>query len=242
MQYKTHTLSFPFYFFYCRLFFALVIAGTFLFSCSASFAQATREYTQPDKDFKNAQEFFQLGKYAVAMQLFKKTIDNISYFQETNRQLVYQDAQYYYALCALELQQPDGEQLTKNFIDKINNSPRAQLASYHLAKYYYHQNRLREAIPYYEKAGIDNLSNDEIADAKFELAYCYFNVKDFQKAEPLFAAIKDIHGKYYIPANYYYGFVAYYNKEYDKALTSFKRVADEPKYSIIVPYYIAEIY
>src|SRR5690606_12574772 len=89
---------------------------------------------------------------------------------------------------------------------------------------------------------IENLSNNEIAEAKFELAYCYFNVKDFQKAQPLFGSIREIQGKYYIPANYYYGFIAYYNRQYNEALTSFQRVMNEPKYSGIVPYYVAEIY
>lgn len=197
---------------------------------------------QPDHLFKQAQEYFQLGKYAVAQQMFRKTLDDISYFQETNRQLTYQDAQYYYAVCALELGNPDGEMLTKKFIDEVNNNARVQMASFRLARYYYRQNKVREAIPYYEKAGIDNLSNDEIAEAKFELGYCYFNVKEFKKAQPLFAAIKDLHNQYYIPSNYYYGFIAYYNKDYDAALTSFQRVVHEKKYDIIVPYYVAEIY
>ncbi|MCK7556667.1 tetratricopeptide repeat protein [Chitinophaga sedimenti] len=81
-----------------------------------------------------------------------------------------------------------------------------------------------------------------MADAKFELAYCYFNVKDFKKAQPLFASIKDVQNKYYLPANYYYGFISYYNKQYDQALASFKKVVNEPKYNGVVPYYIAEIY
>ncbi|SFE04326.1 TolA-binding protein [Chitinophaga sp. CF118] len=205
-------------------------------------AQQTRIYTDPDKVFKDAQQLFQQEKYAVAMQLFRQTIDNISYFQETSRSLVKTDAQYYYTVCALKLGQPNGEKLALEFLALYNNNAREQLVSYQLAKYYFHQNKLKEAIPLYEKANIENLSNSEIAEAKFELAYCYFNVKDFQKAQPLFGSIKEIPGKYYIPANYYYGFISYYNHQYNDALTSFQRVVNEPKYSNIVPYYIAEIY
>lgn len=205
-------------------------------------AQKTAAFSQPDKLFKEAQQYFSEGKYAVAMQLFKRTINEINYFQETNRQLVYQDANYYYVVCALKLQQPNAEELAKDYLSHFNNHPRQQLANYHLANYYFHQNKLREAIPYYEKAGIDNLSNDEIADARFELGYCYFNVKNFNKARLLFGTIKEIKNKYYIAANYYYGFIAYHNKDYDDALRSFQRVADEPKYNQVVPYYISEIY
>ncbi|KAA2243704.1 tetratricopeptide repeat protein [Chitinophaga agrisoli] len=220
----------------------LAFAGAGLLAIPTARAQQTRIYTDPDKVFKDAQQLFQQEKYGVSMQLFHQVIENIDYFQETNRNLVKTDAQYYYIVCALKLQQPNGEKLALDFVEHGNNNAREQLVSYQLAKYYFHKNMFQEAIPYYEKANIDNLSNSEIADAKFELAYCYFNVKDFKKAQPLFGDIREIEGKYYVPANYYYGFIAYNNKQYNEALASFKRVEQDPKYSGIVPYYIAEIY
>ncbi|PSL30804.1 tetratricopeptide repeat protein [Chitinophaga ginsengisoli] len=220
----------------------LFLASFCILAAPVSKAQQTRVYTEPDKVFKDAQQLFQQEKYAVAMQLFRQTIDNISYFQETSRSLVKTDAQYYYTVCALKLGQANAEKLALDFLAFYNNSAREQLVSYQLAKYYFHQNKLKEAIPLYEKANIENLSNSEIAEAKFELAYSYFNVKDFQKAQPLFGSIREVPGKYYEPANYYYGFIAYYNRQYNDALTSFQRVVSDPKYSTIVPYYIAEIY
>jgi TolA-binding protein len=218
----------------------LVLAG--LLATPPARAQQTRIYTDQDKVFKDAQLLFQQEKYAVSMQLFRQVLDNIDYFHETNRSLVKTDASYYYTVCALKLQQADAEKMALQYLKRTNNNAREQLVSYQLAKYYFHRNDYKTAIPYYEKASIDNLSNSEIADAKFELAYCYFNVKDFQKAQPLFASIKEIEGKYFIPANYYYGFIAYNNRQYNEALASFKRVEQEPKYAGIVPYYIAEIY
>lgn len=220
----------------------ITFAGTALVAPTAAKAQQTRIYTDEEKVFKDAQQLFREEKYAVSMQLFKRTIDHIDYWHETNRTLVNTDAHYYFAMCALRLNQADGEKYALRFFEMFNNSPREQMLSFELARYYFQANKLKEAIPFYEKAGIDNLTNEQVADAKFELAYCYFNVKDFKKAQPLFAAIKDVENKYYIPANYYYGFISYYNKQYDAALSSFKRVVNEPKYSSVVPYYIAEIY
>ncbi|MEO5967297.1 MAG: tetratricopeptide repeat protein [Ferruginibacter sp.] len=48
--------------------------------------------------------------------------------------------------------------------------------------------------------------------------------------------------KYYLPANYYYGVIAYKEKNYKEALTAFKLVENEEDYQAIVPYYISEIY
>lgn len=220
----------------------LIAISASLFFYSSLFAQQTAVVSDPDLQFKQARELFQQGLYADAQPLLRKTIEEISYFKETNRQLVLQDAKYYYNICALKLDQPDAVDRAKKYLVLVSNNPRRQLTAFQLARYYFRQNKLNEAIPYYEQAGIDNLSNDEVAEAKFELGYCYFNLKDFKKAQPLFQAIKDIHNKYYIPANYYNGFISYYNKNYADALKSFQRVSKEPKYDIIVPYYIAEIY
>ncbi len=218
----------------------LLAAG--LSGAATAGAQQTRIHTEPDRTFREAQQLYREGKYALSLQLFRQTIDGIGYFSETNRSLVNTDAHFYYAMCALKLQNEDAEKKALSFIERFNNAPREQMISFQLARYYFHRNKLQEAIPFYEKASIDNLSNEEIADAKFELAYCYFNLKDFAKAQPLFASIKEIQNKYYIPANYYYGFISYYNKQYNDALTSFQRVQQEPKYAGVVPYYIAEIY
>jgi TolA-binding protein len=220
----------------------LIISACFLIIPAVSFGQQTAIYADPSYQYKQAQELYQQGLYAEAQPMFRQTIHEIGYFQETNRQLVLQNAQYYFNMCALQLDQPDAVDLSKKYIREVDNNPRKQLTAYYLAKYYFRHNQLEEAIPYYEQAGFNNLSNNDIAEAKFELGYCYFNMKEFNKAQPLFNAIKDVHNQYYIPANYYYGFIAYYNKNYPDALQSFQRVVNEPKYNLIVPYYIAEIY
>ncbi len=111
-----------------------------------------------------------------------------------------------------------------------------------IARFHFLHGQLAAAIPYYESAGIANLSNAEIADAKFELAYCYFNNRQFAQAETLFNVMKEVPGRYYSAGNYYYGLLAYNKGEYKEALRSFDRINNEPVYRPVVPYYMAEIY
>ena len=123
-----------------------------------------------------------------------------------------------------------------------SNTAYKQRLMFAMAQYYFTRNRLADAIKCYEKTGLDNLTNNEIADLKFELAYCYFTSKQFDKANQLFAFIKEIKdGKYYMAGNYYYGLLAYNANKYAEALQSFEKVRSEKEYRIIVPYYIAEI-
>ena len=214
---------------------------TILFSFSV-FSQATFVVTDPQKSFKEAKELFVKQEYALAYPLFKEVKEQYPQDQKSNHLYLNEDVNYYYIVCELKLQLPVAEDQAKLYIDWVNNEPRRELMSYHLAKFYFAKDDFKNAIENYERAGLDNLSNDEIADAKFERAYCYFNLKRFDDALPLFNEIHQLkENKYYIPANYYYGFISFYNHQYNEALKAFKVVEDDDRYKGIVPYYIAEI-
>src|SRR4029078_8958122 len=71
----------------------------------------------------------------------------------------------------------------------------------------------------------------------------YFTLQQFASAKPLLDAIRQMKDDpNYIDANYYYGFIAFRDRNYGQALESFKVVENEPNYESIVPYYIAQIY
>jgi tetratricopeptide (TPR) repeat protein len=152
-------------------------------------------------------------------------------------------AAYHKAQSGLKDNVPGAADYAGKVISETPDPAYAQRLSFGLAQYYFKQDKFGEAIKNYEAAGIDNLNNDEVSDQKFELAYSYFNNKQFDKSKVLFSSIKELKdSKYYIPGNYYYGLLCYNENKYTEALVSFERVRDEKEYSAIVPYYIAEIY
>jgi tetratricopeptide (TPR) repeat protein len=213
----------------------------FLFTLSC-FCQPNFNVTDPEKNFKDAKEYFIKGDYSLAYPLLKPLVDKYPENTQSSHAYLNQDIEYYYIVCGLKLNQPIAEESAKRFVDAANNEPRQQMMSFHLARYYFVKNDFARAVVFYERAGYDNLSNDEIADAKFELAYSYFNVNQFDKAKPLFNEIHQLpSNKYYYDANYYYGFLSYRDKEYNEALSSFKKVEHIPKYQGLVPYYIAQL-
>jgi tetratricopeptide (TPR) repeat protein len=116
-----------------------------------------------------------------------------------------------------------------------------ELAAFAIAKYHFKKGNWALAIEAYKKAGIANLSNQEIAAAKFELAYCYFNNKQFSESKAIFLAIKDIEGPYAHAAHYYFGLLSYNESDYKNALASFQKIELLKQYKNVVPYYIAEI-
>ena len=207
----------------------------------AGFSQATQANIDPDEDFKLAKEFFQKEQFSLAYPLFK----NISLLTSPYSKLpisVQVESKYYSLLCGLILNESASEVGAKEFIALEHNTPRIQMLSYHLGEYYYRKQQFVDALEYYEKAGIDNLSNRQIADMKFHQAYSYFTLQRFNEARPLFDAIRQMpDDPNYLDANYYFGFISFYEKNYDVALESFRKVEKEPGYSTVVPYYITEI-
>lgn len=206
-------------------------------------AQPTQAIIDPEKKYKEAKDFFVQGQYALAYPLLKELKLQYPDNTATDHAYLSEDVNYFYIVCELKLQQPIAEQEARHFIEVVTNEPRRQLLSYHLAHYYFLKDEYSKAITYFERAGIDNLENEDIANAKFERAYCYFNLQRYADAKPLFNEIAQVDGHpYQVPANYYYGFICYQDKEYNEALRAFKLAATHPAYEAVVPYYIAQIY
>ncbi|MEO6404961.1 MAG: tetratricopeptide repeat protein [Ferruginibacter sp.] len=223
-----------------QYFFSTVLFSILSFSI---IAQPTNAVTDPEKKYKEAKAFFVKEEYALAYPLLKELKHQYKDNSISDFTYLYDDVNYFYIVCQLQLLQPAAVDDAINYISAINNVPRNQALAFHLAHYYFLKNEYDNAILYFDKAGYDNLSNEQIADSKFEKAYAYFNLKQFEQAKPLFNEIHQLpSNKYYFPANYYYGFISYYDKQFDEALNAFKLVETKDEYKGVVPYYIAEIY
>ncbi|MEO5647708.1 MAG: tetratricopeptide repeat protein, partial [Chitinophagaceae bacterium] len=222
-----------------RFFLSLI----FFFTSLIVSSQPNFSVTDPEKKFKEAKDFFVKEQYSLAYPILRELQHEQGKETKASRNYLVQDLEYYFIVCGLKLDQQISEEHAKRFIDVANNEPRQQMMSYHLAKYYFLKEDFNSAITYYARAGYNNLSNEEIADAKFEKAYSHFNLKQFREAKPLFNEIHQLpKNKYYISANYYFGFISYQDRQFDQALKSFQLVESHEEYKGVVPYYIAEIY
>jgi tetratricopeptide (TPR) repeat protein len=219
-----------------------IVILAFLFSISAT-AQQTRFYSDPEEKFKEAKEYFQKEEYNLAYPMFKELQQSLRETDKINNVTTVQEINYYTIACALKQNEGRAEEMAKNYIDLEKNNARVQQMNFQLGEYYYRQEKFPEATERYEQASIANLSNREIADMQFHQGYSYFVQQQFAKAKPLFNSIRQVKDDpNYIDANYYYGFLAFRDKNYSEALQSFKIVENEKNYQTIVPYYIAQIY
>jgi len=195
---------------------------------------------------KHGIEQYQAGQFILASNTFQDYLNTFHLPTEhTDKEAAnfdYRQAEYYLVLCNLKAEVYGAEKAAIRFIETTADPVYRQRVAFALAQYYFYTKQFDKAIPYYEVAGLKNLSNEEIADAKFELAYCYFYHNRLNESKNLFAAIKDMPShKYFVAGNYYYGLIAYNDKDYKAALKAFATISQQEEYKEIVPYYEAEI-
>ncbi|MFN2440558.1 MAG: tetratricopeptide repeat protein, partial [Chitinophagaceae bacterium] len=187
-----------------------------------SWSQQNLTYSYGDQRFELAKEYFQKGQYNLAYPLLKELQQSVKETGKVNNALIVQEVEYYTTVSALKQNETRAEYDAKQFIDITKNNSRVQMMNFHLAEYYFKKQQFSDAVALYEAANIANLSNREIADMKFHQGYSYFTMQQFALAKPLLNAIRQVKDDpNYIDANYYYGFIAFRDRNYAQALESF---------------------
>ncbi len=216
----------------------LLIAFLSLLLCfnGKNIAQKTAIYNDADYNFKKAVELFEKQKYGFSQKYFD------DYRINRHQNLMQTDADYYSALCAMELFNKDAEYNLYNFIKNDQESSRLKYSYFNMSKLQYREKKYKTAIKWFEKIDPYYLTAEEQSEYFFKSGYSYFVVKDFDKSEKAFFEIKDINSKYTIPAIYFYSHIAYTKKNYETALAGFKKLQSDEIFGTIVPYYITQIY
>ncbi len=215
---------------------------TFFGFCTSVHSQETMEWSDADAAFKSAKQLYQQDQFSLAFPVFKRLYNNGIKKSNMPVQLM-ADAQYYYIICGLQLDEIGAADLAKTFVELDNHLAHVQMVSFYLGEYYYQQKEYNKALTYYAKSNIVNLNNRQIATMKFHQGYAYFINQDFENAKPLFNTIRQMPADpNYIDANYYYGFLAFSEKSYETAIESFLIAETHPDYQHVVPFYLTELY
>jgi TolA-binding protein len=213
-----------------------------VFFTITSLAQPSHTFNDPEFDFKTIRSMMLQKKYEAAYPLLKEASGKLNNQTGIKNQYLSDDLRFYLAQCELGLLIEVGENDAISYLSHSNNELRKKMLRFYLGHYYFQKEKYNDCIVQLENATIHNLTNEEIADLKFELGYAFFHEKKFDLAKPLFNEIHQISThKYYIPANYYFGFISYFQKDYAEAMQSFRIVERDERYNPVVPYYVAEI-
>ena len=221
----------------------VVLAGAVLWANSVA-AQHTFIVKDPGKyqRFLDARQWFTSAQYKLAYPVFKELEQAVNTPVDINQQLYVEELRFYMLACELMEDNPGAEPKAQGYLSSNAGSYLKGQLGFYLGSYYFRQQRYAEAITAFDKANVSNLNNEQVATMQFQQGYAYFTQKQFVQAKPLLNSVRQSAASpYYADANYYYGLLAFNDKQYKEALQSFEVVRYNKKYEDMVPYYTAGI-
>ncbi len=201
-------------------------------------AQRISSNQQVENKFKLAVELFEDKKYGAARLAFDEILEN----RETLPDFKSSEAEYYRAMCALKLDNGNAEVLLEDYLRDNPQHTKTQKMYFHLANHQFNQKSYSNALKYYKKADLSDLSNHEITQYYFKKGYCHLKKKDWEDAEMAFNEIKDIPSDYQEDALYFYSHLQYEKGNHSIALEGFEQLKDSRKYAKHVTIYIIQSY
>lgn len=197
--------------------------------------------------YHTANNLLQEGKYVAAADQFRQ-VENLGRRTsnepafESELSLIAENAQYYIALCALELGNDDAESLFLKFIKYHPENTLTKLAFYQIGRSYSKQKKYKESLEWFNKIDAAELNGHENTEYKFRKGYAYFSLNDYKNAQINFGEVKNKRSEFTDDATYYFAYIAYLNKDYQLALLNFEKLKDSKKYENSYPYYITAVY
>ena len=179
------------------------------------------EFSLQENYFK-AKELFEKERFVHAKKTFIKII---SYYEQTERHQNNETfilCKYYMARTSYKLKDKNASLYINGFLSDFPNHNLSKHLIFLKGKLLFERKKYKQAIFEFSQVNEAFLNNDDIIELNFKKGYSYFYKKDFTNAEICFDKIKDIQSPYFYPTNYYVAYMAYYNKDYDKALNSLK--------------------
>ena len=233
-----------------RLTLAAALLGAAAAAPRLAHAQFTQTNTATERYYQEGLDLFDKKQYGAAQQALlryqqaspPRVGEQSGPAAITGRQERLADAEYYYAVSGLYLLHPDAEGLMLAFAEHHPAHPRAAVAYFELAKFYFDQQNYAQASTYFQRVAPANLSAAQRAESDFKLAYSFFQLKDYDKARPLFDRNKQENSPYRYASAYYAGYLAFRAGEYAAARRDLTTAAGNDAYRGVVPAVLTQIY
>ncbi len=233
-----------------RLTLAAALLGTAAAAPQLAHAQLTQTLASPERYFQEGLDLFDKKQYGAAQQAFQQYMqagatragEQSGPPAASGRQERLADAEYYYAVSGLYLLHPDAEGLILDFARLHPAHPRAAVAYFELAKFYYDQQNYVQASAYFQKVAPANLSAGQRAESDFKLGYSHFQLKEYDQARILFDRNKQQVSQYRYASSYYAGYLAYQAGDYAAARKDLLVAAENDAYRGVVPAIMTQLY
>ena len=212
--------------------------GLILFFVSASVWMSAAGMIPSERDavLKRGRELFELGRWSDARQELLRIREVLPSSDAEGRET----ADYYLALCAVELGQPETEERLHGFLEEYGGSVRTNDIRFALGEYYCTREEFGKAREEFEQVDYRLLNADRKADYDFRMGYVEFLDGDYASAAERFARVGSSN-RYYDHSLYYSAYIDYDSGDYASAKRKFSQLQHSDAYSRLAPYYLLQI-
>ena len=192
--------------------------------------------SERDAAMKRGRELYELGRWSDARSEFVRLREHLGASEPEMRELT----DYYLALCAVELGQPETERRLMNFLSEYAGSVRTNDIQFALGEYYCTREEFAKARRAFAETDYKLLSSARKADYDFRMGYIEFLDGDYAAAGECFAKVGPS-SRYYDHALYYSAYIDYTNGSYGVAKRKFSQLLKSDAYAKLAPYYLLQI-
>lgn len=216
----------------------IIVSFVFVVSIFTINAQNALDFTLPEQRFNTGKELYDLGKYAPAQRYFE---DYLKVANPTEAGVI-QEAKYYIAAIEYYLRTVNAEDELSYFLDLYPYSPFVDHVKFMLANLLIERGKEVKALGYLKEIKENNLKPHDRAEKLFIEGYAYLQTQDYENASATFKRLREMDTRYNMAADYYYGYTAYIQGNFDEALPFFLELEDVSEYKNVIPFYLIQIY
>jgi len=138
------------------------LLGIYLLAGAAGpiYAQQTNRFSDLDRSYREGVELFDNEQFVSARKVFDELLHQTRKSTDPEIQNLKINAQYYQAISALELLNPDGETLLNAFIDEHPSHSKSNMAHFYLGKHYFYKKKYSNSIKHLEQVDLYDLDAD----------------------------------------------------------------------------------
>lgn len=201
-------------------------------------AQESAYYEPPQKTYREALNLFDQANYGASRQLFEKFQTE----KPDKSNTFHENANYYIAVCAVQVNSPDAASLVQQFAAEYPESAWMPSINFELGKLYYEKNQYRQTLEAFQKVKPNQLNAEQKAEYYYKKGYCQMKINQYDGALASFGQVTKTKSDYAKPAYYYSAHIQYQKKDFEKALVGFKAIENDKKYGKYAQNYIIHIY
>lgn len=168
-------------------------------------------------------------------------LDNIDNLIDSDNSILRSEVEIYKLICKIKLERPNLDPLMIECEKKYSNSPEFATAKFYYSQYYFKNSNYSKSLEIMNSIGDRNLLRKDKIEYIYNKSYCYMRIGKNEEAVSGFNKILSFGATPFSSSSIYYlGYLHYMNREFDNAISYFKKLLNNDRYSSLSKYYLLE--